>query len=307
MEAREFWAKTPSQHILVVDDEQPVRDFVAEALESMGHEVETAVDGRDALEKMEDSDFSVVITDMVMPRMDGMQLIRYLSEHQNEVDIIAITGLAMDYKYTDVVAAGASDFITKPFTMNELEAKLNRLIRERHLREELERLAVRDPLTGLFNRRFFQRLVRKESIRAIRHQHQLFLFFLDIDRFKDYNDQNGHQAGDELLVKFAAVLRQSIRKDVDTAFRYGGDEFMVLLPYLPLEQALPVAERIRENFGQLLLVPTSLSVGIARYLEKSVSIDDDIGDMISRADQALYHAKHGLGRNRVYLDKESAV
>ncbi|HOI96152.1 MAG TPA: diguanylate cyclase [Syntrophobacter fumaroxidans] len=307
MEAREFWAKTPSQHILVVDDEQPVRDFVAEALESMGHEVETAVDGRDALEKMEDSDFSVVITDMVMPRMDGMQLIRYLSEHQNEVDIIAITGLAMDYKYTDVVAAGASDFITKPFTMNELEAKLNRLIRERHLREELERLAVRDPLTGLFNRRFFQRLVRKESIRAIRHQHQLFLFFLDIDRFKDYNDQNGHQAGDELLVRFAAVLRQSIRKDVDTAFRYGGDEFMVLLPYLPLEQALPVAERIRENFGQLLLVPTSLSVGIARYLEKSVSIDDDIGDMISRADQALYHAKHGLGRNRVYLDKESAV
>ncbi len=139
----------------------------------------------------------------------------------------------MKYKYTDVIAAGAADFITKPFTLNELEAKLNRLIRERCLRQELELLAVRDPLTGLYNRRFFRKWSGEEVVRALRYDHPLFLFFFDIDHFKAYNDQNGHQAGDVLLIQLAEVLKSSIREDVDTAFRYGGDEFTVLLPHLP--------------------------------------------------------------------------
>lgn len=305
MQSKEYWAKTSPQNILVVDDEQPIRDFIAEALATLGHEVRTAADGLDAVEQMEQNHFNVVITDMVMPRMDGMQLITYLAERQNGIDIIAITGQAMIYKYTDVVAAGAADFITKPFTLNELEAKLNRLIRERNLRAELERLAVRDALTGLYNRRFFQNVIRKESIRAIRYQHPLYLFFLDLDRFKQYNDKHGHQAGDDLLVRFASVLKGSIRDEVDSAFRYGGDEFTVLLPFLPSASAVMVAERIRGNYNALNLEPTSLSIGIARFRDKSISIDLDIEDMIHRADSALYHAKHGLGRNRVSVDVES--
>ncbi len=305
MQSKEYWANTSPQNILVVDDEQPIREFVAEALMALGHEVRTAADGEDAMLKLQQSHFNVVITDMVMPRMDGMQLIRYLTEHQNAIDIIAITGQAMIYKYTDVVAAGAADFITKPFTFNELEAKLNRLIRERALRDELERLAVRDALTGLFNRRVFQNMVRKESIRAIRYQHPLYLFFLDVDRFKQYNDKNGHQAGDSLLVRFAAMLKGIIREEVDSAFRYGGDEFTVLLPYLPSESAVMVAERIRGQYNGLKLEPTSLSIGIARFRDQSDSIDHDIEDMIHRADSALYHAKHGLGRDRVYVDLDS--
>lgn len=294
-----------SQDIMVVDDERQVCDLLAEALELMGHRAVTAWDGVDAIEKLSRAAFAIVITDMDMPRMDGMELIRYLVENRKEIDIIAITGHTMKYRYTDVIAAGASDFITKPFTLNELEAKLNRLLRERYMREELGRLAVEDPLTGLFNRRYFDQVVRKEAIRALRYQHPLFLFFFDMDHFKDYNDQKGHQAGDALLVEFAKILRTSTRSEVDTAFRIGGDEFVILLPYLPGDQTLVVAERIRENFNALHFYPTTLSIGVARFLPKAKDIDHDIEDMINRADAALYHAKHELGGNRVCFDKDS--
>jgi diguanylate cyclase (GGDEF)-like protein len=288
-----------------VDDEPQVCEILEDSLVSHGHSVATARDGLDAIEKIRNGSYSIVITDMDMPRMDGMQLIEYIVQNKPATDIIAITGHIMKYKYTDVVSAGAADFITKPFTLNELEAKLNRVVRERGLREELQRLAVRDHLTGLFNRRSFQEVVRKEAIRAVRYQHTLFMFFLDIDRFKDFNDLNGHQAGDGLLAKMARLLENSIREDVDSAFRYGGDEFVLLLPYLPAEQVLTVAERIREKYSRFEFHPTSLSIGIARFVENSSSIEQDILDLIRRSDQALYDAKKSRGKNAVFIDEGS--
>ena len=123
----------PAQNILVVDDEQSICDFLFEALNHMGHGVETANDGVEAIKKIEEGNFSIVITDIIMPKMDGMQLIKYLVETQKDINIIAITGHTLSYQYTDVIEAGASDFIAKPFTANELEAKLNRILRERSL------------------------------------------------------------------------------------------------------------------------------------------------------------------------------
>ena len=300
------WPKTVPQCVLVVDDERQVCEIVAEALLHMGHKVKTAGDGLEAVEKLKDRDCNIVITDMDMPRMDGMELIKYIAEEREDVDIIAITGHTMKYKYTDVVAAGAADFITKPFTLNELEAKLSRLIRERYLRRELERLAVRDPLTGLYNRRSFPEIIRKEVARAQRYKQTLYLFFLDIDKFKYYNDNFGHQAGDDLLVALSGVLCSSVREDVDSVFRYGGDEFTILLPYLPgAFEAVLVADRIRENYNQLGFAPTSLSIGVAKLILREENPDSDIEDLIRRADQSLYHAKNVLGRDRVHLDEES--
>lgn len=297
--------KATPQNILVVDDEQQVCQLLAEALVFMGHNVQMASDGNEAIEKLHASSFSIVITDMDMPRMDGMELIRHIAENRNGVDIIAITGHTMKYKYTDVVAAGAADFIAKPFTLNELEAKLNRIMRERYLRDELERLAVRDPLTGLYNRHYFEKVVRREVLRADRYGHSLFLFFFDIDNFKDYNDQYGHQAGDSVLVRFGEVLTALIRQGVDTAFRFGGDEFTVILPHLQCENAQAVAERIREKYNSLGFKPTFLSTGIARYIKKHGDLKADIEDLIQRADSALYHAKLKLGGDCTYTDEES--
>lgn len=301
----EHRAPSVAQTILVVDDESQVCEILTDALSSHGHKVDTAGDGLAAVEKIKNGHYSVVITDMDMPRMDGMQLIDYIADSHPEIDIIAITGHIMKYKYTDVVSAGAADFITKPFTLNELEAKLNRVVRERGLREELEKLAIRDPLTGLSNRRLFQEVVRKEAIRAVRYQHTLFMFFLDVDDFKEYNDLHGHQAGDSLLVEMAGILSGSVRDNIDSAFRYGGDEFTLLLPHLPSEQALSVGERIREKYCRLHMQPTSLSIGIARFLERSGTIDEDIQDMIHRSDAALYKAKKCEGKNKVFVDEYS--
>jgi diguanylate cyclase (GGDEF)-like protein len=293
------------QVILVVDDEPQVCEVLADALMVHGHSVDTAKDGFDAVEKLRNHEYSIVLTDMDMPRMDGMQLIEYIVKNHNGIDIIAITGHIMKYRYTDVVSAGAADFISKPFTLNELEAKLNRVIRERDLRKQLEKLAIRDPLTGLSNRRCFQDTARKESMRSVRYQHALFLFFLDVDNFKAYNDTHGHQAGDELLVQAANLLKCSIRENIDSAFRYGGDEFVLLLPHLTSEQALTVAHRIRDKYDVLGFGPTTLSIGIGKFLQRAQSIEDDIQDMIHRSDVALYNAKKNSGRNKVLIDENS--
>ena len=297
--------KFGSHKILVVDDEQQVCEILAEALGLMGHQVGTAGDGIDALEKLQNGNFELVITDIDMPRMDGIELIKHLVQHKSVTDVIAITGHMMRYKYMDVVNAGAADFITKPFSFDELEAKLNRLLRERYLRQELERLVTEDALTGLYNRRFFQKALRKEAIRATRYQHPLFLFFFDIDQFKAYNDLRGHPAGDKLLIEFALLLRSSVREEVDTAFRFGGDEFTALLPHLQCDQVALVAERIRERYNHLNFTPTTLSIGIAQFRQKTDDVDQNSEDMILRADRALYHAKHALGGNCAYFDEES--
>jgi len=299
--------KHPAQDILVVDDEQSICDFLTEALVHLGHRVETAGDGMEAVEKIQTGSFGVVITDMIMPRMDGMELIRYLVENQRSTSIIAITGHTMSYQYTDVIAAGASDYIAKPFTVNELEAKLNRVLRERHLLDELQRLAVKDPLTGLYNRRMFQKIARKEAFRCTRYSHPLCLFYLDIDNFKGYNDIHGHRAGDDLLVEFSRVLMTSVRRNIDSLFRFGGDEFTLLLPHLSSDAALGVSRRIRDLYNRLGFKPTFLSIGIARYLVKTGDTDKDIEDMVQRSDRALYYVKHNLGGNEAHLDEESAL
>jgi two-component system, cell cycle response regulator len=294
-----------SQTILVVDDEPQACEIISDALTAWGHKVEIAHDGREALEKIEAKHFAIVITDMDMPRMDGMELIGHIVRDHARIDVIAITGHLMKYKYTEVVEAGAADFITKPFSLNELEAKLNRLIKERGLREQLERLAVHDPLTSLYNRRSFEENARREAMRAVRYDHSLFLFFMDIDNFKKYNDLYGHQAGDGLLNRLAGLLTNSIRKNVDSAYRYGGDEFIMLLPHLPADQARGVAERICWKFDLLQCKPSGLSIGIARFMRKFGSIEKDIEDMIQRADKALYAAKKYPGDNHVHLDPDS--
>ena len=295
----------PLQTILVVDDEPGVCEIISEALSSQGHKVESAGDGVEAVEKIKRSKFTIVVTDMEMPRMDGMQLIEYIAHNHADIDIIAITGHRMKYRYTEVVEAGAADFITKPFTVNELEAKINRLIREKNLRDQLAKLAVRDPLTALLNRRSFVENVQREAIRATRYQHALFLFFMDIDRFKTYNDLYGHQAGDALLIETANLLTNSIRENIDSVYRYGGDEFIMLLLHLPGAQALSVAKRICRKFDLLRFEPTSISIGIARFIAKSGTVEQDIQDMIQRADSALYTAKKGHGKTGVFVDESS--
>ncbi len=289
------------QKILLVDDEEQMREIMHEAISIMGHDVKTAGDGHEALEIIQENIFDIVITDIHMPRMSGMQLIEFLSNNHPEIDIVAITGHSVDYTYTDVVRNGASDFIIKPFSFDEMEAKLRRIARERSLRRKLEQLAVRDSLTGLYNRRYFEDSIRKEAARASRYRYPLVLFFIDIDRFKIFNDEKGHRAGDEALIQFARVLQQCVRSDVDIACRYGGDEFVLLLPHIEPREAVIVADRIRERYNDLGFAPTRLSIGMAQ-LQVTGDLEKDVETLIHQADKAQYHVKHNLGGDRAIFN-----
>jgi len=298
-----------TKKVLIVDDEEPIRDVLQEFITLLGYEAQTAANGWEALEKIDHEFFDLIITDMHMPGMNGLDLIKSVKKDHPTIDLVAITGYNTDYRYTDVIEVGASDFITKPFEYNELEAKINRVFRERQLKRELERLSTKDALTDLYNRRYLDSRLQQEVGRASRQKYPLFLVLLDIDNFKKYNDIYGHQAGDRLLKTLAEIINQSIRHNVDTGFRYGGDEMGVIVPQVNREQALMIARRIRERW--LEIDPsgtTSLSMGVAQMLEIDAPIDNIVDILIKHADDALYRSKRSGGNCcELFENKQSKI
>ena len=292
--------------VLCVDDDPGIRELLHEIITRLGHSSITAVDGIDALEKLADGHFDIVITDISMPRMDGIELINKITTDFGDVDIIVITAYEIIYKYTDIIALGASDFISKPFDINVLEAKLNRVLSERELRAELKRLSTRDGLTGLYNRRYFDENLNHEVSRALRQSYSLHLLFIDLDGLKQYNDKFGHQEGDNLLRGLAEVILENIRKDVDSAYRYGGDEFAVILPHANRQQTLMVAQRLLKNFNRRSVSSNdSLSIGLAKLEDCYETLKENLESLITKADEALYHAKAN-GGNQV-CDEEGQI
>lgn len=279
------------RRVLVVDDEIEIRNLMKEFVEHFGYEAETAADGREALELVGRRPFDIIITDIQMPDISGLDLIDNIKKSYPDIELIAVTGYNMEYRYTDVINVGATDFITKPVDANELHAKILRIFRELDLRAELRRLTVRDALTDLYNRRFFDERGKEEVARALRQKFSLFLILIDIDKFKPFNDRFGHQAGDDVLRFLAEVISCSIRKDMDISFRYGGDEFGVLVPQVAAEQARGVAERIRKKYLKGKYNATSLSLGLAQLEDDGMEHDNHFYLLIKRADDALYSAK----------------
>jgi diguanylate cyclase (GGDEF)-like protein len=272
----------------------------------MGHVSKTAADGVDALEKMEEQQFDIVITDINMPRLNGVGLIKRIASDFSDTDVIAITGYQTEYNYTDIIALGASDFISKPINIDEFEAKIKRIVRERNMRFELRRLSTCDALTGLYNRRHLDENLPNEAIRASRQHYDLYLLLIDIDNFKVYNDKYGHQQGDRLLKELAQIISRSIRDNVDSGYRYGGDEFAATVLHANPQQALMVAERLRTEYNAKNLVPTSLSIGIAKLKNSHRTLAENLDALIREADQALYLAKNNGGDQNVMLEEISS-
>ena len=289
--------------VLIVDDDEKNLSLFGTYIESFGFNYDTATDGQAAVKKLESGDFTIVLTDVVMPHMDGIQLLKYIHEHHPKIGVIVITGYAESFTYTNMIKAGASDFITKPFCADELEAKLNRLVRELNLVRQLELHAVHDALTDLYNRRYFDSRIMAEVQRAERQGYKIFLQMVDVDNLKGYNDEVGHQEGDKLLQTIGRILLQSIRKDVDWAFRYGGDEFGIIFIQAELHQIVMVAERIQNEYHRQNFLNTGVSIGIARFIRNTESSwQEDVADLVTRADKALYSAKN-QGKNRIVTDE----
>lgn len=284
------------QKILAVDDDPFILGLLADIMSLLGYQCDVAEDSSSALDKLAASRYTIVITDIKMPGMDGLELTRKIKQNHQDIDILVITAYDADYKYTDVIRAGASDFISKPFSADEVEAKLDRIVRERNLRYELEALSIRDGLTDIYNRRHFNITLEKEAYRAYRQGYDLFLILMDIDNFKTFNDQRGHQEGDVVLCRLGQVIQSSVRENVDWGFRYGGDEFALIVTQATLDQAKKIADRARTKYNAQNLEPTSLSIGLAQLVYRpDLTPEQNVNLLIQSVDKALYSAKSAGG------------
>ena len=287
--------------ILLVDDDPAVLSIMKAFTTSFGFVVQCATDGQMAIDLMAAEKFDIVITDAKMPRVGGLELLAHIQQHSPRTRVIVVTGYGDAVSYTDVIKAGASDFIAKPFTRDEFEAKLNRIIREQQTVEELERLSICDSLTGLYNRRRFDVRLWEEAHRANRQGYSLFLAMLDVDYFKEYNDTYGHQAGDNVLQSIGRLLVHATRGNVDTCYRYGGDEFSIIIPQTTSAQVVCIAERIVEAYGDLNFGWTGLSIGLALFeRHQGRPWTEDIAETVARANGAMYEAKADKTRQVVW-------
>jgi two-component system cell cycle response regulator len=279
-----------NEAILIVDDDPTVNRVLEDLLSALSFSTASATNGPEALDKIKESEFTFILVDMKMPDMDGFQLIDRVRETAPELSIIAMTGYTDEYRYVDIINAGATDFIKKPIQLQELEAKIRRIIHERNLRKELSRLSITDSLTGLYNQRHFYKRLKEEVIRARRQKTALSLILLDLDNFKTFNDTHGHLAGDQALRNAGRLIHKSIRQGVDSGYRYGGDEFAIILIDADLTTAQDIGKRIQESFGSDGKLTASM--GFVKYSDTMT-----IKDFVAHADRELYRAKeNGRGR-----------
>ena len=273
-----------NEHVLVVDDEDIVREPITAMLQHLGFKVDSAGSGNEALEKFKENSYTFLMTDIRMPGIDGLELIRTVKREYPSVCAIAMTGYSMEYKYVETINAGATDFVNKPFGIEEIEAKFKRGIIERNIRQELNRLSITDSLTGLYNQRHFYDRLNEEIVRAERQNHNLALILLDLDDFKHYNDNFGHLAGDDLLQRVGAVINLKMRQNVDSGYRYGGDEFAVML--IEADQAVAEMMSNRIKSGILEDCHITASSGFAAF-KQGLNPEALVGE----ADRRLYEDK----------------
>ncbi|MFT5700247.1 MAG: two-component system cell cycle response regulator [Desulforhopalus sp.] len=285
--------------ILIVDDDELVRMTISVLVGSLGYHCLVAGDGIEALAVLQSTPVDLVLSDIVMPGMDGLQLLVEIKDMYKDTDVIISTGFHEKASYAEVIKAGAIDFIKKPIDQSELEAKLARAIRERKMMRELEVLSRQDGLTSILNRRAFDESFTNEVERALRQEYPLMLAIIDVDNFKEYNDQNGHLKGDEVLIGLALILKECTRESVDLCFRLGGDEFAVLLPQASASQGTEIVQRILLSFLERNYGTTTLSIGLVScQRDKKIPREEDETAIKTRADMAMYEAKES-GKNCV--------
>src|SRR2546423_2613755 len=307
------------KRILVVDDHEDNIELLRARLEARGYEVEGASDGQAALDAVERTCPDLILLDVMMPRMDGMEVVRRLKakSEANELPFIPVimqTALDSTENKVEGLDAGADDYITKPINFAELEARVNSLLRikalqsdlaarERELSElndKLRQISLTDGLTQIENRRSLEDRLHDMWQHSVRLHEPIALVMCDIDKFKTVNDQFGHQAGDSVLKEFAQLLKAEAR-EIDRVGRYGGEEVLLNLPGTVLDDAVTFAERLRQKVETHTFTYTggklcrTMSCGVAGSPPPRVK---DQEALLQASDDALYVGK-ATGRNRV--------
>ena len=290
-------------HVLVADDNADLRALVRLHLEAGGWVVRQAVDGVDALASCRWSPPDLVVLDVQMPRLDGWEVLARLKVDPGvgHVPVIMLTSRCATSDLVDGLRQGAHDYLAKPFAPAELCARADAALRVKRLTDELRRQNVElsrigrtDWLTGLPNRMHVEERMAELASAARRHVQDLALIMLDIDRFKQVNDELGHPAGDAVLREVAARLRSAVRAE-DMVGRWGGDEFVVVLPGTDLQRSRAVAVRLRAAVAR-----APIDVGAGRLCRVGASAGSATGNhveaLVAAADKALYAAKRSGAR-----------
>lgn len=286
--------------VLIADDDHDFRQLLVRRAKKMGLLVTEAEDGDQALDAIEGDNFDVLVVDLYMPGRTGLEVIRDAQKANKDAEAIILTGSATLETAIQALRAGVYDYLTKPLeSLTVFEITLSRALERRHLIKEnerlfneIQRLAMTDQLTGLYNRRKLMDNLEMEVQRVQRYSRSLSLIMIDLDNLKGINDTYGHTAGDAVLQLIADAIQNQIRR-VDIPARMGGDEFIVLLPEAELEMATLVAKRV---CAQILNTPfqgtrISISVGVGQWKPEYQSTTG----FLHAVDQALYQAKRAGG------------
>lgn len=293
----------PVGRILIAEDDPDFRRLLARRAERMGLTIVEAEDGAEALMELEKGEFDALVLDLYMPVHNGFEVIAAAREKDPDIQALVLTGSASVESAVEALRAGVYDYLTKPFdSMTTFELALTRALERRflinenkRLFEENQRLAVTDPLTGLHNRHKLQDSLVTELERARRYGRPLSIIMIDMDDLKVINDTHGHALGDEALRVVGQAIRRCIRK-VDMGTRFGGDEFLVLLPEADEKEAATVAARVDREICSIDFPAGQLtaSIGVAQWNESYA----DPEEFIHAADEAMYSVKHsGSGKN----------
>jgi len=283
-------------NILIIEEDAASAEQLDNIFKAVGYHTWIVADPREGINLLHNNAFSVVITEMRSAKMNGVQVTKEVHRISEQTNVIVITLYSFISSAIEAMEAGAYGYITKPLNSSEVRIVTERAVERCVLSSSNEEkeffvdLAVRDGLTGLFNRRYFNELITVEVNRLKRTPAPLSLLMIDVDNFKHYNDTQGHPAGDVLLKGAAKVFKNSVRA-MDIVCRYGGEEFVIILPQTDKKASQIIAERLRVQVG--LYLPATVSIGIASIPEDA----QEINPLIEKADGALYQAKK-TGKNK---------
>ena len=320
-------------HTLIVDDDEAIQEILRATLSEHGMAVKTASSAEEALEIFAVEEIDVVVTDVQMNGMSGFDLLKRLKLIDQSVKVIVMTSYNSYESVLQALQLGAYDYLQKPLDNHPaVVAAIQRAYENAKLQQEnldllvqlksshdqlsaanrslkeanrkLKHLAVTDSLTKLYNRRFFDQVLKREVGRRNRYKLPLSVVMIDIDNFKSFNDNYGHHGGDLAIKAVAEVLVESART-TDIIARYGGEEFVVALPLTEPSRSITFAERVRTNIEKRLIkisetetTSVTLSIGISGVDAKQLPISTP--ELIKTADQALYLSK-AQGKNQCQL------
>jgi len=286
--------------ILIVDDTIANLDILSELL--CEYDIVEATSGEEALGIANEDEIDLILLDIMMPDMDGFEVCEKLKENPKTKDIpvIFITAKTDETSIVKAYDIGGADYITKPFLPKELFSRIKKELQIQDMLNELKLLASTDPMTKLYNRRYFSKISQHSLDLAKREKKALSLIMIDIDKFKNVNDTYGHHIGDEVIIHLANQIRSRKRKS-DISARFGGEEFVILLPNTNIDGAKIVAENLRKSIEDAIVicdgttVHYTISLGVSQI---DLDANQNIEDGLKNADDALYEAKEA-GRNRV--------